>query len=115
MIALERDDREMWRRLKDFGRADGAVTHAAVLGQVWRGQPRQARLSRALNTIAVVPVTEGLGRAGGELLSTTGLRDIVDATLVLLGDQGDELVTSDADDLAFLAEVAGIRLKIVPV
>lgn len=105
----------MWARLKDFGQSDGAVTHSAVLGQVWRGQPRQARLSRALNTIWVVPVTEALGRAGGELLNATGLRDIVDATLVLLGDQGDELVTSDADDLGYLAEAAGIRLNIIPV
>lgn len=49
------------------------MTHAGVLGQVWRGGPRQARLSQALAGIDVRPLEEPMGKEAGRLL---GLRPI---------------------------------------
>ena len=67
-VALERNERQMWIRLKG-AHADGEVpiTHAGVLGQVWRGGPRQARLAQALAGIDVIALDEPLGRAAGRL------------------------------------------------
>jgi hypothetical protein len=49
LVALERNERSMWARLKA---ADGTrelpLTHGAVVGQVWCGGLHQARLARAL-------------------------------------------------------------------
>ena len=77
----------MWTRLK-AAQEDGEVpiTHAGVIGQVWRGGPRQARLSRALAGIDVRAVEEPLERAAGELLGTTGLSDVIDAAVTLFAD-----------------------------
>ncbi len=41
LIALDRGERSMWVLLKAAqSRGDVPVTHAGVLGQVWRGGPR---------------------------------------------------------------------------
>ena len=70
LVALARDERVMWLRLKAC-LAGGIAprTHAGVIAQVWRGGPRQARLAQALAGVEVVPLDERLGRATGELLA----------------------------------------------
>jgi len=114
LIALERNERAMWIRLKAAHLAgDLPVTHAGVIGQVWRGGPRQARLSQALAGIDVRPLDEALGRAAGQLLGAAGLVDVVDAAVVLLAQDGDEIVTMDHDDLAQLAASAGCHVDLV--
>ncbi len=47
LIALDRNDRAMWRRLKSaFLASEIPITHGGVVGQVWRGPgPRSARTS----------------------------------------------------------------------
>lgn len=114
LVALERNERAMWIRLKAAHLAgDLPVTHAGVIGQVWRGGPRQARLSQALAGIDVRPLDEALGRAAGHLLGAAGLADVVDAAVVLLAQDGDEIVTVDHDDLAQLAASAGCHVDLV--
>lgn len=114
LVALERNERAMWIRLKAAHLAgDLPVTHAGVIGQVWRGGPRQARLSQALAGIDVRPLDEALGRAAGQLLGAAGLVDVVDAAVVLLAQDGDEIVTMDHDDLAQLAASAGCHVDLV--
>ena len=114
LIALERNERAMWIRLKAAHLAgDLPVTHAGVIGQVWRGGPRQARLSQALAGIDVRPLDEALGRAAGQLLCAAGLVDVVDAAVVLLAQDGDEIVTMDDDDLAQIAASAGCHVDLV--
>lgn len=114
LIALERDERRMWVRLK-AAHLDGEVpiTHAGVLAQVWRGGPRQARLARALGGIDVRPLDEPLGRGAGVLLGVAGLADVVDAAVVLLATDGDEIVTSDLADLEQLASASGRHVELV--
>ncbi len=117
LIALDRNDRAMWRRLK-AAHESGEVprSHGGVIGQVWRGRgPRQARLSKALESIEVVPLDAALGRAAGELLAAAKQSDVIDAALVLLAAAGDVILTSDPADVAALARAAGCDLEIVPV
>jgi len=116
LIALDRDDRAMWVRLKMAREASQPpVTHAGVLGQAWRGGPRQARLSRALDGVEVRPLDEPLGRGAGELLGGTHGADVIDAALVLLANDGDQIATSDPDDLAELAAVSGRHVELIQV
>ena len=117
LIALERNDRAMWRRLKSAQIAGSVpVSHGGVVGQAWRGGgPRQALLARALDGIDVHPLDEVLGRAAGELLAAADAADVIDAALVLLADDGDDIVTSDPDDIAQLAALAGRHVELVHV
>lgn len=114
LIALDRNERAMWTRLKAAERAgEPPRTHAGVLGQVWRGGPRQARLSRALAGVDVYPLDEPLGRKAGELLGATALSDVVDATVVLLSSDGDDIVTSDQNDLELLVAASGRHVELI--
>ena len=117
LIELESDDRRMWRRLKGaLLAADPPRTHGGVVAQVWRGGTgRQARLATALQAVEIVPLDAGLGRQAGVLLARSGLSDAIDAALVAMADHGDQIVTSDPGDLAFLAAASQRRIDIVPV
>ena len=117
LIALERNDRAMWRRLKTALLAERIpVTHGGIVGQAWRGAgPRQARLATALGGMDVRPLDDRLGRAAGELLARAGTSDVIDAALVLLAVDGDEIVTSDAADLKPLAAFTGQHVELVHV
>lgn len=116
LIALERNERAMWRRFKAALLAgEVAVTHGGIVGQVWRGRgPRQARLGAALAGIDVRFLDEPLGRASGVLLGATRGSDVLDAALVLLAEDGDRIVTSDPDDIEKLAAANGRHVELVP-
>ncbi len=116
LIAVERGDRELLVRLtreRLAGRLP--VTHGGVVGQVWRGGSRQARLASALRAIEVVPLDDALGRRAGVLLAGSGGSDVVNAALLVLARDGDDIVTSDPDDLTVLAVAAGTHVEITPV
>ncbi len=114
LIALDRDERAMWIRLKAAQIiGEVPVTHAGVVAQVWRGNPRQARLSRALKGIDVRPVDDRLGRAAGALLGAAGTSDVIDAAVVLLANDGDDIITSDADDIARLASTMDLHVELL--
>jgi hypothetical protein len=114
LIALDRDERAMWIRVKAAALAgEVPVTHAGVLGQAWRGGSRQARLSQALDGVDVRPLDEALGRLSGRLLAASGHSDVIDAAVVLLAHDGDDIVTSDPGDLAALAAAAGRHVELI--
>ena len=117
LIALERGDTALWRRWAGALRAEGAppVTHGGVIGQAWRGGPRQALLARALPGLQVVALDATLGRRAGEILRAAGTADVVDAALVALAVDGDVIYTSDVDDIAHLARTRGVAIDIVRV
>jgi len=116
LIALERNDRAMWRRLKAAQLAGSVpVSHGGVLGQAWRGRgPRQALLAKALAGIEMRALDERLGRLAGQLLARSGTNDVVDAALVLLAEDGDDIVTSDPEDIEPLAALAGRHVELLP-
>ncbi len=115
LIALERNDRAMWRRIKAAQLAGQVpVTHGGVVGQAWRsGGPRQALLSKALSGIDVRALDEALGRAAGQLLHRTRQTDVIDAALVLLAGDGDQIITSDLDDLESLSAATGQHVELI--
>ena len=117
LIAIERNDRPMWRRLKSALLASEIpVTHGGVVGQAWRGRgPRAALLAKALASVDVRPLGEDLGKRAGELLARAKKSDVIDAALVLLASDGDAIVTSDADDLEALARAAGRLVDLIEV
>lgn len=115
-LAVERNHRATVARLR------GAVqqqvdlrTTAIVLGQVWRDdQGRQARLARLLRAVDVRPVDEQMGRRAGVLLARAGTSDPIDATVVLVAERGDRILTSDPSDIRRLVAAAGTRAATIP-
>lgn len=114
-VALEKNDRTMWRRFKAAMLAgDIPVSHGGVVGQVWRaGGPRQALLAKALDGVEVRALDEDLGRAAGALLARARKSDVIDAAVVLLAETGDRIVTSDPDDLEALATAAECDVELL--
>ena len=115
LIALERNDRAMWCRIKAAQLAGTVpVSHWGVVGQAWRGRgPHQALLAKALAGIDVRPLDDALGRAAGELLGIARRRDVIDAALVLLASDGDVIVTSDPRDIEPLALASGRHVELI--
>lgn len=102
-VALDRHDRSMWARLAIAHRSgQEIVTHAGIVGQVWRRPARQARLAQALKAVDVRPLTSELARAAGVLLAATGRDDVHAAALAFLCEANDVLLTSDVNDFTAL-------------
>jgi hypothetical protein len=116
-VAVERGDRDvvaLVKRERLAGRVP--VTSGAVVAQVWRGGTgKQVPLARLLAGTGISPVDDSLGRRAGMLLARSGHTDAVDATVVCLAADGDDILTSDPGDLRILAEAAGIHVDIIPV
>jgi hypothetical protein len=117
LVAVERGDREMIaviKRERQAGRAPR--THGGVIGQVWRGgRGRQANLARLLPGLEVHAIDEALGRRCGALLGTAGGSDVIDAGVVLIAQDGDEIFTADPPDLRDLARAAGIFVDLISI
>jgi len=117
LIAVERGDRDVIALIKRERLANRSpVTHGGVVGQVWRGGGgRQARLARLLPAIEIEPLDDDLGRRAGILLGAARTADVIDAALVLLALDDDEVLTSDPQDLLELARAAGTHVELIPV
>lgn len=117
LVALERGDKAVWKRVKSALLSKAVpVSHGGVIGQVWRsGGPRQALLAQALKVVSVQPLDDALGRKAGVLLSGAGTKDVIDAAVVLLAEDGDEIVTSDPADISLLADYADLHVDVIPV
>jgi len=116
LIALERNDRAMWRRYKaaQLG-GEEPVSHGGVVGQVWRGRgPRQSLLAKALAGIDIRPLDAALGRAAGELLAIAKRRDVIDAAVAVLAEDGDHIVTSDPEDIEPLVVALRRHVELIP-
>jgi hypothetical protein len=116
LLAVDRDDRAMIARLRVAQRGGLDLrSNAMVVAQVWRDRHgRQVNLARMLRAVEVRSVRESDGRDAGVLLAATGTADAIDATVVVLAEPGDRVVTSNPVDLTRLAEAAGNRAVIVP-
>lgn len=90
-------------------------TTTAVVAQVWRDGSKQVRLARLLAGVDERDLTNPRSRSIGVLLAASRTADVVDASLVDIAFDGDEILTSDPHDLRVLAEALGKRLTIVTV
>jgi hypothetical protein len=116
-VAVEHGDRDVVALVKRERLADRVpVTNGGVVAQVWRGgSGRQAPVARLLAGTEVVPIDGGLARRAGLLLARTGHADAIDAAVVCLASDGDDILTSDPGDLRVLAEAAGVHVELIPV
>lgn len=116
LIAVDRADRRIAGMIL-LGRRAGAdvITTAPVVGQAWRHGSRQARLAQFLAGVEVREVGLEDAKEAGVLLSRSGSSDVVDALVAMLTRPGDQLLTSDPDDLARLTGVRDGDVSIVTV
>lgn len=116
-IAVERADRDVMALIKrERAGSRVPVTCGGVVAQVWRGGTgRQVPLARLLAGVEVVPVDEALGRRAGLLLGRAGTADPIDAAVVCLAFDGDDILTTDVEDLRLLAEAAGVHVELLSV
>ena len=116
-VAVERGSRDvvaLIKRERLAGRSP--VTSGGVVAQVWRGgSGRQVPMARLLAGTDVAPIDDRLGRRAGMLLARSGQSDAIDAAVVCLAADGDDILTSDPGDLHALAQAAEIHVELVPV
>ncbi len=117
LLAVERGDRELMALIKRERQEERApLTHGGVVAQVWRGgHGRQVNLARLLAGVEVSAIDDRLGRRTGVLLGSAGSADVIDAAVVLLAHDGDEIFTSDVEDLRDLAQAAGRHVDLISV
>jgi hypothetical protein len=115
LVGVDRNDRAVLARLAAAQRNGLELrTNPMVVAQAWRDrQGRQANLGRLLQAVKVQPISDQDGREAGELLGQAGTADPIDATVVLLANPGDRILTSDPDDLTRLVEAAKSRAVVV--
>lgn len=116
-LAVEAGDRDLVALLKRERQAGRApITSGGVVAQVWRGgHGRQAELARLLAGTDIRSIDDPLARRAGVLLARSGQSDAIDASVVCLAANGDDIYTSDTSDLRPLAEAAGIHVELIPV
>lgn len=106
LIAIERSDRRT-AAVIEVARQEGqaVVVPAGVVGQVWRGSARQARVARLLGAseVTVEALTDARARAAGILCGATDTTDVIDASVVLTARRHRATVlSSDRGDLQAL-------------
>ena len=109
LIAIDRGERATVARLYAARQAGLDLrSNAMVVALAWRDPGgRQAALARLLAAVDVRSVTERDGRAAGQLLARAVGSDAIDATVALLAEPGDRILTSDPGDFARLTRAAG--------
>jgi len=116
-IAAERGDEDvaaLVKRERKHGRVP--LTNGGVVAQVWRGgSGQQVPIARLLAGVEVVPVDGELGRRAGLLLARAGTADAIDASVICLALDGDDILTSDAIGLQGLARAAGVHVDLISV
>ncbi len=90
-------------------------TTTGVVAQVWRDGGRQARLARLLRGVDAQELSHDRARSIGTLLAASGSADVIDASLIDVALDGDEVLTSDPDDITRLAIAARKRLAVIAV
>jgi predicted nucleic acid-binding protein len=114
LIAVERRDKAtIARLLRAHETAEPVVTSAVVVAQVLRSPAKQVTLTKVLTGVEEVSFDRSVARRVGKLLAQTHTSDVVDAAVAGLAEPGDEVLTSDPNDLKVLIQSKGVRLTIV--
>ncbi len=112
LIALERGDKRMIALLqRALAQGRAFRVPAGVAGQAWRNGRVQVTLARFLRSeeVVIIPLDQQLARACGELCGAASASDVIDASLVIIArEKQDLIVTSDPGDLRRLDPAAQI-------
>lgn len=107
LIAFERGSRTVQAFLERAQRAGEPVrTTTTVIAQVFRKPAAQVALTRLLRGVDEQSLDGERARKTGALLSAAECSDVVDGSLVEAARDGDEILTSDPDDILALATAA---------
>jgi len=101
LIAYERGDARV-REILAVACARGLVPTipAIAIAEVWRGDPRDARVARLLKACSVEVVDESLASAAGRLRRATPKSGTIDACIAVgVRERGDAVASSDAGDM----------------
>ena len=115
LVALDRNDREVWADLRNAAAAGITVlVPVAALAQAWRGGSRQARLAQALRHVERVSFDD-VATAAGELCGRAGSEDVVDASVALVAARPGitHVYTSDQDDIKHLLSVLQAKRRVI--
>ncbi|HUY42689.1 MAG TPA: hypothetical protein VMU98_02865 [Acidimicrobiales bacterium] len=114
-IAIERNDRNTLALLKVVQTNSLSLrSNGVVVAEVWRGGPgKQALLARFLDAVELVPVDDDLGRAAGVLIREARGGSAIDATVVTIARDGDQILTSDQADIQALIDCSGRRIGVI--
>jgi hypothetical protein len=116
LISYDRGDRTVRALLESAQRERAPVrTSTGAVAQAWRSGARQVHLVRLLRGVDERSIDQSAARRVGQLLGAAGTADVIDAAVVDLATNGDEVLTSDPQDLAALANAAGKSLTIIKV
>ena len=112
LIALERGNKRMIALIQR-ALAQGRTFRipSGVVAQAWRNGRVQVTLSRFLRAqeVEIIPLDDQLARSCGELCGIANSSDIIDASVVILArERQDLIVTSDPGDLRRLDPSAQI-------
>lgn len=112
LIALERGDKRMLALLhRALAQGRAFRVPSGVVGQAWRNGRVQVTLARFLRSeeVEIVPLDDQLARSCGELCGAAGASDVIDASVVIVArERQDLIVTSDPDDMRRLDPAAQI-------
>jgi hypothetical protein len=116
LMAYEHGDRTVRAFLERAGRTGVDVrTTSGAVAQVWRNGAHQARLALLLQGLLEVELTRERARRVGTLLGRAGRCDVIDGSIVDTALDGDEILTTDPDDIAALAQHSGKNLIVTRV
>lgn len=113
LIAIDRRDRQVGAMLRVAQQERLAVrSSAGVVAQVWRDGSRQTNLSRVLSGVDVAALDLPIAKRVGRLLGRVDSSDVIDGHVAQLVEPGDQLLTSDPQDMR---ELLGDRARSVSV
>ncbi len=116
LVGLDRQDRQVGALLRVAQQEQIPMrTSAAAVAQVWRDGARQANLARVLAGVEACPLDVGMGKQVGSLIGDSRTADVVDAHVAHLADAGDQLLTSDPDDLRTLLATREVAADVIKV
>lgn len=118
LIAIERQNNKMVNFHRNIVTSGiKPVVPAGVLAQVWRGgSGRQVPLARALKQCTIEPLDEALAKQVGEAGRRLRSPDVVDISVVISAlSRGDQVFTSDPDDIERISNSLNVSLLIHPI
>lgn len=113
-VAIDKRDRRVGAMLRVLQRQRVPLwTSSAVVAQIWRDGRRQALVAQILGGVGARALAPGDDRRTGELLARARTSDVIDAHVALITDDGDQVITSDPDDLERLLRAREIDASVV--
>ena len=113
-VAIDKRDRRIGAMLRVLQRQRVPLwTSSAVVAQIWRDGRRQALVAQILGGVGARALAPGDDRRTGELLARARTSDVIDAHVALITDDGDQVITSDPDDLERLLRAREIDASVV--